>query len=212
MKIFLRNSRCTNLLGFYGEIFRLLLKKHIFSLLKQWSLSQSRSEGQDDGSFLSSTSAEAITSASVEENQEIFLLPPHLSLDLSSFSSCGVVLSRVSSSSRASVCFWHQGESEVVTAGWAADAKHVSFVAMETRMTSDAPPLRLKTSKVKYFVPVPKGFLKRKSFFSAPLTSGSILKVPLLKWECLKEIFGSVIFIKSLHSSLSFSVFSSVLF
>lgn len=174
--------------GFLWGNIQVAFKETYFSLLKQWSLSQSRSEGQDDGSFLSSTSAEAITSVSVEENQEIFLLPPHLSLDLSSFSFCGVVLNRVSSPSRASVCFWHQGESEVVTAGWAADAKHVSFVVMETRMKSDAPPLRLKTSKVKYLVPVPKGFLKRKNFFSAPLTSGSVLKVPLLKWECFKDI------------------------
>lgn len=85
----------------------------------------------------------------------------------------GVVLNRVSSSSMASVCFWHQGDSEVVTAGWAADVKHVcvsAVVTMETstplRMKANAAPLRFKTSRVKYFCfgPLRISEKKKKSF------------------------------------------------
>lgn len=38
-------------------------------------------------------------------------------------------MSRIPSSSLATVCFWHQRTSQGVTAGWASDVKHVCFLA-----------------------------------------------------------------------------------
>lgn len=67
-------------------------------------------------------------------HQEIIQLPP-LSLSVlqppliyfkAGFHS--VTMSRIPSSCRAPVCFWHQAASEGVTAGWASDVKHVCFL------------------------------------------------------------------------------------
>lgn len=86
-----------------------------------------------------STSAETITSVSVEEdvpgnNSASFALSRSgffilLSLIFKvGFSSVSV--SRIPSSSLASVCFWHRGASQGVTARWASDVKHVCSLVL----------------------------------------------------------------------------------